>query len=148
MAIALIPALYRRYALEAAMFGSADDFETVACVCAMLTIALTFAANAGYILKMRGHLVRDRHIMEEYTSLLLGTTNKDDPIARIQMTAHNVRVWGRGREAMFSFEKCEVLMSSNHVSNSDLIINNSFKLHTYYSVSSVSIHVDLYITSY
>ena len=106
IAIALTPALYRRFALDAPMFGH-DNFEIAACVCSLLVIALSFVANSGYILKMRAHLIRDRCIMEEYASLIapkLGAdSNGQDPIARIKMTAHNVRVWGRGREALLSF---------------------------------------------
>jgi hypothetical protein len=121
---ALVPSLWRVFALDKPFFGS-DHFEIAACV-------LAFLSNLQYVhwffwamFHTTGHLNRAQDIANEYNKLLVpsfeeeeensvigGGNNRNSSsstgsssaaVVVLATTAHNVKVWERGRRALLLF---------------------------------------------
>ena len=120
---ALIPSFWRVFALGKPFFGS-DNFEIAACV-------LAFLSNLQYVhwffwamFHTTGHLNRAQDIANEYNKLLVppldesekknktvvggsdrssGSGSNSAAVVVLATTAHNVKVWERGRRALLLF---------------------------------------------
>lgn len=104
----LIPAIFR-VARDRPFLGGgsspsgSDSLEIAACVYSILATAMMFHFSFWQIFSSGGHLQRNLNISNDWLGLIV--PNLDYNHQSIPLTAQNVRIWSRGREAILVFGK-------------------------------------------